>query len=142
MNGWMDGLFFTSLSDSTQSFTHLPFHPVPYAQLYFSFPLHSLTQCFNHSLAPRKLTHSLTHSFNRSFLTSPTYSLWQLLTQQPLELLYGQNGVVLRAVVKVVRHFGHVPRHRPAQRNPDRLTGRRLDRLQEERAGSGQENRT
>lgn len=99
---------------------------------------HSLSASITHS----PLVNSLTHSFNRSFLTSPTYSLWQLLTQQPLELLYGQNGVVLRAVVKVVRHFGHVPRHRPAQRNPDRLTGRRLDRLQEERAGSGQENRT
>lgn len=62
------------------------------------------------------------------------------LTQQPLELLDGQHGVVLRAVVEVVRHLGHVPRHGPAQGDPHRLAGRRQHRGgQPQRARRGQE---
>ena len=34
--------------------------------------------------------------------------------QQPLELLHGQHGVGLRAVMQVVRHLGHVPGQRLA----------------------------
>lgn len=36
--------------------------------------------------------------------------------QQPLELLHGQHGIGLRAVVQVVRHLGHVPGQRLAWR--------------------------
>lgn len=61
------------------------------------------------------------------------------LTEEPLELFDGQHRVVLRAVMEVVRHLGHVPRHGPAQRNPHRLTGRRPDRRRPQRAGHDQE---
>lgn len=61
------------------------------------------------------------------------------LTQQPLKLLDGQNRVVLRAVVEVVGHLGHVPRHGPAQRDPDRLAGRSPDGRRPQRAGHGQQ---
>lgn len=61
------------------------------------------------------------------------------LTQQPLKLLDGEHRVVLRAVVEVVRHLGHVPRHGPAQRDPHRLAGRRPDRSRPQRAGHGQQ---
>lgn len=61
------------------------------------------------------------------------------LTQQPFKLLDGQHRVVLRAVVEVVRHLGHVPRHGPAQRDPHRLAGRRPDRGRPQRAGHGQQ---
>lgn len=61
------------------------------------------------------------------------------LTKEPLELLDGQHRVVLRAVMEVVRHLGHVPRHGPAQRNAHRLTGRRPDRGRPQRARREQE---
>lgn len=61
------------------------------------------------------------------------------LTQQPLKLLDGQHRVVLRAVVEVVRHLGHVPGHGPAQRDPHRLAGRRPHRSRPQRAGHGQQ---
>lgn len=61
------------------------------------------------------------------------------LTEEPLELFDGQHRVVLRAVMEVVRHLGHVPRHGPTQRNPHRLTGRRPDRRKPQRAGHDQE---
>lgn len=66
-------------------------------------------------------------------------SLEVRLTEEPLELFDGQYGVVLRAVMEVVRHLGHVPRHGPAQRDPHRLTGRRPDRRRPQRAGQDQE---
>lgn len=61
------------------------------------------------------------------------------LTEQSLELFDGQHRVVLRAVMEVVRHLGHVPGHGPAQRDPHRLTGRRPDRRRPQGAGHGQE---
>lgn len=61
------------------------------------------------------------------------------LTEQSLELFDGQHRVVLRAVMEVVRHLGHVPRHGPAQRNPHRLTGRRPDRKRPQCARHDQE---
>ena len=61
------------------------------------------------------------------------------LTQQPLELLDGQHRVVLGAVVEVVRHLRHVPGHRPAQRDSNRLTGRGPDRGRPQSTGGGQQ---
>lgn len=45
-------------------------------------------------------------------------------TQEPLELLDGEHGVGLRAVMEVVGHLGHVPRHGPAHGDADGLAGR------------------
>lgn len=61
------------------------------------------------------------------------------LTQEPLKLLDGEHRVVLRAMVEVVRHLGHVPRHGAAQRDPDRFTGRRADRGRPQYAGDSQQ---
>ncbi len=44
--------------------------------------------------------------------------------QEPLELLDGEHGVGLRAVMEVVGHLGHVPRHGPAHGDADGLAGR------------------
>lgn len=44
--------------------------------------------------------------------------------QEPLELLDGEHGVGLRAVMEVVGHLGHVPRHGPAHGDTDGLAGR------------------
>lgn len=43
--------------------------------------------------------------------------------QQPFELLDGQDGVGLGAVVQVIGHLGHVPGQGLAQRDADGLTG-------------------
>lgn len=62
--------------------------------------------------------------------------------QQPLELLHGQHGVGLRAVVQVVRHLGHVPGQRLAERDAHGLAGRPLPRRrppQQQQPGQGQQ---
>lgn len=61
------------------------------------------------------------------------------LTQKSLELLDGQHRVVLRAVVEVVGHLGHVPRHGPAQRDPHRLAGRGAGDRRPESARHGEQ---
>lgn len=47
-----------------------------------------------------------------------------LSAQEPLKLLDGEHGVGLRAVMEVVGHLGHVPRHDPAHGDADGLAGR------------------
>lgn len=61
--------------------------------------------------------------------------------QQPLELLDGQDGVGLGAVVQVVGHLGHVPGQGLAQRDADRLAGGALGpgHPAQEEPGQGQE---
>lgn len=45
--------------------------------------------------------------------------------QKPLELLDGEHGVGLSAVMEMVGHLGHVPRHGSAHGDADGLAGRR-----------------
>lgn len=45
--------------------------------------------------------------------------------QKPLKLLDGEHGVGLGAVMEMVGHFGHVPRHGSAHGDADGLAGRR-----------------
>lgn len=45
--------------------------------------------------------------------------------QKPFKLLDGEHGVGLSAVMEMVGHFGHVPRHGSAHGDADGLAGRR-----------------